>query len=128
MIACLQDEARRIEGEEIRIGDMTFRLQGSKAIARNMPNGFEEFILESGTPIVVRIPQYRLKEYGITSARDYDYVYWRKDHTPTPFIKQLEENLLKKYNEYSGTTTDETPIFEKVRFVKQVAVPLRMSS
>jgi len=128
MIACLQDEARRIEGEEIRIGDMTFRLQGSKAIARNMPNGFEEFILESGTPIVVRIPRYRLKEYGIASARDYDYVYWRKDHTPTPFIKQLEENLLKKYNEYSGTTTDETPIFEKVRFVKQVAVPLRMSS
>jgi CRISPR-associated endoribonuclease Cas6 len=126
MIASLEDEARGITGEEIRIGDMTFRLLGSKTIERGVPGGFGEFVLESGTPIVVRIPQYRLKEYGIETARDYDYVYWRKDHTPTPFIKQLEENLIKKYGEYSGTETDETPIFEKVRFLKQVAVPLHI--
>jgi CRISPR/Cas system endoribonuclease Cas6 (RAMP superfamily) len=50
MIASLQDEAREIEGEEVRIGDMTFRLQGSKTIERNVPNGFEEFVLESGPP------------------------------------------------------------------------------
>jgi CRISPR-associated endoribonuclease Cas6 len=126
MIACLQDEARRIEGEDIKIGGMAFRLEKSRTVETNISDGFGEFTLTSGTPIVIRIPRYRLKEYGIEPARDYDYVYWRKDYTPTPFIKQLEENLLKKYSEYSGTETGENPIFEKVRFVKQVAVPLHM--
>jgi len=105
---------------------MTFRLEKSKTVETNIPDGFGEFTLDSGTPIVIRIPRHRLQEYGITPARDYNYVYWRKEHTPTPFIKQLEENLIKKYNEYSGTETDESPVFEKIRFVKQVAVPLRI--
>jgi CRISPR-associated endoribonuclease Cas6 len=126
MIASLQDESKRIAGEEIRIGGMTFRLEKSKTVETNIPDGFGEFTLDSGTPIVIRIPRHRLQEYGITPARDYDYVYWRKEYTPTPFIKQLEENLIKKYNEYSGTETDESPVFEKIRFVKQVAVPLRI--
>jgi len=126
MIASLRDEAKRMDKGEIKIGGMAFRLERSKTVETGIPEGFGEFTLDSGTPIVVRIPRYRLKEYGITPARDYDYVYWRKEHTPTPFIKQLEENLVKKFNEYSGTVTDETPIFEKVKFVKQVAVPLRM--
>jgi len=126
MIASLQDEVKRIIGEEIKIGDMTFRLQGLRMAETNVPGSFEEFMLGSGTPIIVRIPRHRLEEYAITPTRDYDYIYWRKEHTLTPFIKQLEENLLKKYDEYSGTETDGTPIFEKVRFMKQVAVPLRI--
>jgi len=128
MIASLQDEAKRIDGEEIKIGGMAFRLEKSRKVETNISDDFGDFTLTSGTPIVIRIPRYRLKEYGIEPARDYDYIYWRKDYTPTPFIKQLEENLLKKYSEYSGTETGENPIFEKVRFVKQVAVPLRMGS
>jgi len=127
MIASLRDEAKRMDKGEIKIGGMAFRLEKSKTVETGIPEGFGEFTLDSGTPIVVRIPRYRLKEYGITPSRDYDYVYWRKEHTPTPFIKQLEENLIKKYGEYSGRETDESPIFEKVRFLKQVAVPLHMN-
>ena len=128
MIASLMHEARRIEGEEVRIGAMAFRLEKTGVLDATIPNGFQESKLSAGTPIVVRIPRYRLKEYGIEPARDYDYVYWRKEYTPTPFIKQLEENLIKKYNEYSGVEVAETPVFERLRFMKQVAVPLRMQA
>jgi len=54
-------------------------------------------------------------------------VYWRTEHTPTTFIKQLEENLWKKYCEYfSAKEQPELLLFEKLKFRKQVAVPLRM--
>jgi CRISPR-associated endoribonuclease Cas6 len=126
MIASLQDQARLIDGEEIKVGGMAFRLEKSRTVETNIPDGFGEFTLTSGTPIVIRIPRYRLKEYGIEPARDYDYVYWRKDHTPTPFIKQLEENLIKKYRDYSHSEIDPIPIVERFEFKKQVAIPLHM--
>jgi CRISPR-associated endoribonuclease Cas6 len=127
MIVSLNEAAIQISGEQVRIGQMEFKLEGARILDTSIPNGFREFTVDTGTPIIVRIPKHRLKEYEIAPAHDYDYVYWRKEYTPTPFIKQLEENLIKKYGEFSGTETDETPIFEKVRFLKQVAVPFRMN-
>jgi CRISPR-associated endoribonuclease Cas6 len=41
-------------------------------------------------------------------------------------MKQLEENLVKKYNEYYDAELEPIQIFEQLQFKKQVAVPLRM--
>jgi len=126
-VRAVQSEAKKVEGTVIKIGAMNFRLLDSRLLDARLPEDFEECRLIAGTPIVVRIPRYRLPEYGIKPARDYEYVYWRKDYTPTAFVKQLEENLIKKYKEYcdmeAGTTM---PLFEKLRFKKQVAIPLEM--
>lgn len=126
MIAALRDQAMRITQEQIKLGGMEFTIEDAKTLQRNIPNGFRGVQVQSGTPIVVRIPKHRLKEYGISPTRDYDYVYWRKEFTLTPFVKQLEENLVKKYEEYSGKESDRAPVFEKLGFKKQVAVPLMM--
>ena len=127
-VRAMQSEAKKIEGTVIKIGAMNFRLLDSRLLDARLPEDFEEFRLITGTPIVARIPKYRLPEYGIEPARDYDYVYWRKEYTPTAFIKQLEENLAKKYNEYYSAEVEPPPIVEKLHFKKQVAVPLQMKS
>jgi len=116
-----------LNGGEVRIGEMVFRVEAARIFNHDLPwDAFGEFTLISGTPIVVRIPQNRLQEYGITPKHPYRYVYWRKEHTPTAFMKQLEENLVKKYNECYDTELAPFQIFEQLRFRKQVAVPLRM--
>jgi CRISPR-associated endoribonuclease Cas6 len=123
----MQHKVDSIKGTVIKIGEMTFKLKSSKIFDMKIPEGFQDCKLIAGTPIIVRIPRYRLPEYGITPRRDYDYVYWRKEYTPTAFIKQLEENLIKKYNEYHDAEVEPTTqLFETLRFRKQVATPLLM--
>jgi CRISPR-associated endoribonuclease Cas6 len=106
---------------------MTFTVKGVRLFDLALPeDDFREFTLTSGTPIIVRIPRYRYEEYGIEPKKNYDYAYWRKEYTPTAFLKQVEENITKKYSEYTGERPAPCPIFETLRFKKQVAVPLRM--
>jgi len=126
LVKGMRDEAERLIGSEINIGPMRFQLQGSEIFEARIPDEYQDCGLVTGTPIVLRIPRYRLQEYEITPARGYDYVYWRKEHTPTVFIKQLEENLIKKYNQYHRSEVENSPMFERLRFNKQVAVPLRV--
>ncbi|MEM3489988.1 MAG: CRISPR-associated endoribonuclease Cas6 [Nitrososphaerota archaeon] len=111
----------------VRIVEMTFKVGETKIFNQEFPQDeFGEFTLMSGTPIVIRVPQNRLQEYGINPKHRYRYVYWRKEYTPKAFMKQLEENLIKKYNEYHETELKPFQIFEQLQFRKQVALPLRM--
>jgi len=127
-IETIQRRLLGLQGSAIRLGSMTFRIAGvepSRPMLASSP--LQETALTSGTPIVVRIPPYRWKEYGIQPKRNYRFVYWRAEHTPTTFIKQLEENLWKKYCGYfSAKEQPELSLFEKLKFRRQVAVPLRM--
>ena len=126
-IETLSQRLHQLAAKEARIGRMTFTVKRIKQFRTQLPIDRScELTLASGTPIVVRIPRYRYGEYGIEPKKDYEYAYWRKEYTPTAFIKQLEENLAKKYSGYTGLETDPEPILEKLRFKKQVAVPLRM--
>ena len=127
LIETLSHSLEGIMTREIKIGEMAFRVEATRIFNHDLPrDAFGDFTLTSGTPIVVRIPQNRLQEYGITPKHPYRYVYWRKEHTPTAFMKQLEENLIKKYNEYYDTELEPIQIFSRLQFRKQVAVPLRM--
>jgi len=126
LIRTTHGELEEMCGSDIKLGRMSFRLEGSRLFDVELPEDFHECTLIAGTPIVIRIPRYQLSEYGITPARDYEYVYWRKDYTATAFVNQLEENIAKKYREYYGEETLPVPLLENLRFRKQVAVPLHM--
>lgn len=127
LIETLSHSLEGMINREIKIGEMTFRVEEAGIFEHELPQGTSGgFTLTSGTPIVVRIPQNRLQEYGINPKYPYRYVYWRKEYNPTAFVKQLEENLIKKYNEYYGAKLEPLQIFERLRFKKQVAVPLKM--
>jgi len=127
-IRTIQERLVAHQGLPIKLGGMTFKVERAEHRRVMLPSSaLEEIVLTSGTPIVVRIPPYRWKEYGIRPRKGYRFVYWRSEHTPTAFIRQLEENLVKKYSQYFSA--EEQPglsLFERLKFRKQVAVPLKM--
>ena len=103
------EEKLRNEVKEISIGEMSFEIE---SVMKIEPKIMKNCVLISGTPIVIRIPKERYKEYDIES--EYNYVYWKLDTSFEPFIKQLEENLLKKFIMfYQLSKEDEKMLQEK---------------
>lgn len=78
--------------------------------------------VETGTPIVVRIPANRCERYGIEP--EYDDVYWRLEHPKEAFVTEIERNLASKYEEYYDRDPPERPYFTDLTPRKEVAVPL----
>lgn len=102
---------------QMNVGEMSFKI---KNICVLKPRIQRSCILATGTPIVVRIPKVNYAKYGIKPPKDYPYVYWRKQYPFDAFIKQLEDNLFKKYNMFHGASIEPSPLFEQFVFKKQV--------
>ena len=103
--------------KRIFIGDMAFGLEDVSVLS---PKVGRSCTLVAATPIVVRIPKVNYGRYGISPPRGYSYVYWRKRYPFEAFIKQLEENLIKKFKAFYGVEVDYSPLFEQFVFRKQV--------
>ena len=105
--------------DKANIGDMTFSIKRFKIVR---PRVGRSATLITRTPIIIRIPKKNFEKYGI-NRRGYEYVYWRKDLPFNAFLRQLEDNLIKKYQEYIGKKVDEAlylPLFQQFLFKKQV--------
>jgi CRISPR-associated endoribonuclease Cas6 len=105
--------------EEINIGDMLFRLTSIKKFEIQLRNPVK---LISATPIIIRIPERNYEKYKIPEEyRKRRYVFWRVPYPHDAFVKQLEENLIKKYNEFYKTNFSISErIFKMFRYKKQV--------
>lgn len=100
------------------IGDFSFRISN---ITHRTPKVGKNAKLANRTPIVCRIPRWNFEKYNITS--EHEFVYWRKNLPFNVFLRQLEENLIKKYQEQKGTKIEENkylPLFQQFVFKKQV--------
>jgi len=104
-------------GSRVNIGEMSF---GVERVAVLEPRVGRSCVLVAGTPVVVRIPRANYARYGIKPPKDYPYVYWRKRYPFDAFIRQLEDNLFKKYNVFYGASVESFPLFEQFVFKKQV--------
>jgi len=109
--------SERLSGlREIHIGDYSFTV---KEISTLKPKLRKNCKLISATPIIIRIPESKYNEYEIPKElRKRNYVYWRPEIDFIAFVKQLEANLFKKYNNFYKTKIKEFPIFEQFRFIK----------
>lgn len=103
--------------ERVNVGEMSFCVEGVSVLE---PRVGRSCVLAAGTPIVIRIPRANYARYGIEPPEDYEYVYWRKQYPFDAFVRQLEDNLFKKYNTFYGTQLEAFPIFEQFTFQKQV--------
>lgn len=111
------------ENKPITIGWMEFTIQ---KLSRLNPKLSHRFTLHTGTPIIVRIPKEKYARYNIDPAKPYPYVYWRKKYSLRAFIKQLEENLFKKYTEYYDKSLPEFNIFEQLELEKTISDKLQL--
>lgn len=105
---------------DINIGELSFRVESSKLLELKIRNNMK---LITTTPIIIRIPKSKYETYGIRSLRP--YVYWESCHPFEAFIKQIEENLFKKYKEFYKKDIEEFQAFEQFEHVKDV--PLRIT-
>jgi CRISPR-associated endoribonuclease Cas6 len=106
---------------------MTFTVKGVRLFDLALPeDDFREFTLTSGTPIIVRIPRYRYEEYGIEPKKNYEYAYWREEYPLSAFIRQLGENLNRKFADYTGESCGSVQLIPDMglELRRQVAVPL----
>jgi len=105
------------ETKPINIGEYQFELKDIKNL--NLKLNKKNLRLISATPIIIRIPAKNYEKYNIPqSFRKKRYVYWRPEYSFDAFIKQLEENLIKKYNEFYKTEIKAERIFEMFKFIK----------
>lgn len=88
----------------------------------------------TGTPIIIRIPKNKFNQCNYNLSTEYNYIYWKKNLPITFFINQVEDNIIKKYYEYSNYNNNNIPsinlnslkLFEKFIFKKQVSTKIRM--
>lgn len=109
------------------IGDMSFSINKTKIFR---PRIHRNISFTTRTPIICRIPRENYEKYGIQGKGDYAYVYWRKDLPFNVFLRQIEDNLIKKYKEHRGNGLDEScylPLFQQFLFKKQVCNHLVIS-
>lgn len=121
LVATMKERLEKImeKGTSVNVGEMSFKLESVKIFE---PKIGKSCVLITGTPIVIRIPKENYESYGIEPPKDYDYVYWRKNYPLDAFVKQLEDNLFKKYKEFYGQPIRGTfTIFQKAEFLKQVS-------
>ena len=112
-------EEKLKEKKEINIGEMSFYLESVKSFELKIPE--RNLKLVSATPIIIRIPERNYDIYNIPKEfRKKRYVYWRKMYPFEAFLKQLEDNLKKKYEKFYGVKIDLNNIFEIFRFKKEV--------
>jgi CRISPR-associated endoribonuclease Cas6 len=110
--------AETIEDKElVNVGEASFRIQEVRILKPRLRRSCR---IIAGTPIVIRIPKEDYKRYKIKPPRDYNYVYWRKQYPLGAFIKQLEDNLFKKYNDFHNSSLDCFQLFEQFVFKKHV--------
>lgn len=103
----------------IHIGDCSFSLDRFDCLDPALPP--TPVRIASATPIIIRIPEYNYDIYNVPDAeRRPRYVYWRPAISFDAFVKQLSENLIKKYNEYYGVEIATTNLFEQFFFRKPV--------
>lgn len=82
----------------------------------------EHATVETGTPIVVRIPAQRCEQYGIDA--EYDGVYWRFEYPRDAFREEIERNLATKYRRYYDREPPECPYFTDLTPKKEVTASL----
>jgi len=121
IIENVEEFLQKRDKKPVHIGDCAFNLESWKIIKNILPKGTVR--ISTATPILLRIPEHNYDRYEIPAEeRRVRYVYWRPQISFEAFIKQLTENLIKKYNHFYGTALEIFPLFQEFLF-KKLSIP-----
>ena len=105
--------------KNIKFGEMEFIVDD--IIKFKVKLNQENTRLISATPIIIRIPERKYEVFKIPrEERKSGYIFWRPKYSVESFIKQLEDNLVKKYNVFYKKNLKTENIFEQSIFKKMV--------
>lgn len=111
-------QEKRRSGERVSVGSMEFDVKKVETLHVSLK---VPFTVITGTPIVVRVPREKYEKFDVKTRYPYEYLYWRQEHPLELFVEQLEDNLCKKYEEFTGLVTGSEPIMQRFMFRKQVS-------
>ncbi len=129
-IRYLYDILQVRRAREISIGNMKFKINFLQELYTRIPDS-NSFNLITGTPIIIRIPKEKYKDYGYESIYE-NFTYWKNEHPIDVFITQLTNNLLKKYAQYHTQVHDlietykDIKVFDTFKFKKQISTRVFM--
>ena len=117
LILALYNEINKIQSP-IHLGRSIFLIDDCKIFNIKI----KRFNISTGTPIIIRIPQYVYESHEIIPKHPYRYIFWKKEYPLEIFINQLEMNLEKKYFNYYNVKPS-TNLFKSstLIFKKQVS-------
>lgn len=122
LVASLKDTLQNFsaDGQAANIGEMSFEVWDVKSLDVTLTR--RNLKVLTATPVIIRIPERNYDTYGIPEdERKQRYVYWRPKYSFNAFLKQLSENLIKKFNEFSGTSIGNYDLFEQFMFRRPTA-------
>ena len=122
LVASLKETLKNFpaHGRAANIGEMSFEVLDVKSLDVKLTR--RNLKVLTATPIIIRIPERNYDIYGIPEdERKQRYVYWRPKYSFDAFLKQLSENLIKKFNEFNGTTIETYDLFEQFMFRRPTA-------
>lgn len=114
---------KKRSGEKVSIGNMEFDVKKVETLQISLK---VPFTLITGTPIVVRVPREKYEKLNVKTRYPYEYLYWRQEHPLEMFVEQLEDNLRKKYEEFTGLDAGNESIIQRFMFRKQVSTRVLM--
>lgn len=109
--------------EKVSVGSMEFDVKKVEILYVSLK---VPFTVITGTPIVVRVPREKYEKFDVKTRHPYEYLYWRQEHPLEMFVEQLEDNLRKKYAEFTGLDAGSEPIIQRFMFRKQVSTRVLM--
>lgn len=122
LIASLEGVLQRfsVDNKVINIGELSFEVKGIKKLETKLKR--RDLRVITATSVIIRIPERNYDRYGIPEEeRKQRYVYWRPKYSFEAFLKQLSENLIKKFNEFYGTRIEDYELFEQFVFRRPTA-------
>ncbi|MEM4396307.1 MAG: CRISPR-associated endoribonuclease Cas6 [Candidatus Woesearchaeota archaeon] len=113
----------------VQFGELKFFIESSQIINPVIKN---RVMLISATPIIIRISNKQIhdSEFIFSLDKSYSYYYWKANFPMELFIKNLRNNLIKKYiffhklNDSQEIRKDFLSLNFNATLKKEVAVPL----
>ncbi|MEM2100803.1 MAG: CRISPR-associated endoribonuclease Cas6 [Candidatus Nitrosocaldus sp.] len=112
----------------ITLNNMKFLLKDIEVIDYKIKRDCRDDTIRliTATPIIIRIPRRKYEKFNLNLRNPYKYIYWRKEHPIELFIEQLENNLYKKYEIFTGIMPVRELIIDRLMFKKQVSLRLNI--
>lgn len=118
---------------EFNIGDMSFTVTDIQPVNADVGEPGTQGVLATETGVLVRIPDHKYDEYGITPDGNPPYRCWEREYSLDPFITQVENNLDWKHEHFEpeylpGPSDRDYQLFDEYDYIKTYTLDLEVTS